>query len=152
MKIQKWCSNSEKVLKTIPQDESSPFENVNQDNVGEITFQGPDIITSQPKLLGMTWTPKRDIFHYNTYENLLENKKIKYSRRGISSINPSIYDPTGLLQPFTIRGKLILQKTWTYRNEDGRGLNWDDTLPDEIRNEWENWLQDIPKVSKMQVK
>ena len=154
MKIQKWCSNSSKVLKTIPQEERSPFENISDNNNdgGEITFQDPDIITSQTKLLGMTWSPKLDTFHYNTYEKLLENKKIKYSKRGISSIIPSIYDPIGILQPYTIRGKLNLQKTWTHRDANGRGLNWDDVLPGEIQKEWEKWLQDIPKVSQMQIK
>ena len=76
MKVQKLRTNSTKVLKTIPQEERSPFENITDSNNDrrEIIFQDPDIITSQTKLLGMTWSPKLDTFHYNTYEQLLENK------------------------------------------------------------------------------
>ena len=58
--------------------------------------------------------PRSDIPNYSSYEELskLEGKVLKPTKRGISSIIPRIYDPTGLLQPFLIKGKLILQQTW----------------------------------------
>ena len=63
----------------------------------------------------MTWTPKEDMFHYKTYENLDKEKPSKLTKRGISSLMPSIYDPTGLLQPFIVQGKLSFQAAWTYK-------------------------------------
>ena len=44
---------------------------------------------------------------------------------------------------------MILQKTWCYRNEKNESLDWDDPLPMEIRNEFEKWLEKLPKVSEI---
>ena len=132
MRITKWSSNSAAVLKTIPKEELSPYEEVKESN---ITFGDPDIISQTTKCLGMTFCPKTDIFNYSSYEQLstLEGKALKLTKRGMSSIIPRIYDPTGLLQPFILKGKLILQQTWVYRSKDGKDLGWDDKLPEEIK-------------------
>ena len=108
MRITKWSSNSAALLKTIPKEELSPYEEIEDPN---ITFWDPNIISQTTKCLGMTFCPKTDIFNYNSYEELsrIEGKSLKLTKRGISSIIPRIYDPTGLLQPFILKGKLILQ-------------------------------------------
>ncbi len=105
-----------KVLKTIPKEDLYPYEEIQGK---EITFWDPDIISQTGKCLGMTFCPKTDVFNYSSYEKLsqLEGKALKMTKRGISSIIPKIYDPTGLLQPFILKGKLILQQAWTYRKE-----------------------------------
>ena len=110
-----------------------------------IAFGDPDIISQTTKCLGMTFCPKTDIFNYNSYEELstLEGKALKLTKRGISSIIPRIYDPTGLLQPFILKGKLILQQTWIYRSKDGKAFGRDDKLPEEIKNRCVKWLNEI---------
>ena len=101
----------------------------------------------------MTFCPKTDIFNYHSYEELskLEGKALKLTKRGISSIIPRIYDPTGLLQPFILKGKLILQQTWVYRSKEGECLGWDSKLPEEIKNRWLKWLSEIKEAAKFQV-
>ena len=153
MRITKWSSNSTALLKTIPKEELSPYEEVDE-NHGDITFGDPEIVSQSTKCLGMSWTPKTDVLNYNSYESLsqLEGKALKLTKRGISSVIPRIYDPTGLLQPFILKGKLILQSAWTYRKEDGKALDWDDNLPEEIKNRWLKWIAEIKEVSKFEVK
>ena len=94
MRITKWSSNSAAVLKTIPKEELSPYEEVKESN---ITFGDPDIISQTTKCLGMTFCPMTDMFNYHSYEELskLEGKALKLTKRGISSIILKIYDPTG---------------------------------------------------------
>ena len=58
MRITKWSSNSAAVLKTIPKEELSPYEEVKESNK---TFGDPDIISQNTKCLGMTFCPKTDI-------------------------------------------------------------------------------------------
>ena len=113
MRITKWSFNSTALSKTIPKEELSPYEEIQDPS---ITFGDPEIISQSIKSLGMTFCPQKDIFHYNSYEELsrLEGKALKLTKRRISSIIPRIYDPTGLLQPFILKGKLILQQTWVY--------------------------------------
>ena len=48
----------------------------------------------------MSWDPKEDKLHYRSYENLKEQKQPKYTKRGISALIPSLYDPCGLMMPF----------------------------------------------------
>ena len=95
MRITKWNSNSASLLKTMPEEELLPYEEIKTEN---ITFGGPDIISQTTKRLGMTFCPKTDVFNYNSYEELskLEGTALKMTKRGISSIIPRIYDPTGL--------------------------------------------------------
>ncbi len=149
MKITKWTSNSTNLLQTIPEEELSPFEEVENDE--NLTFSDPAIISKTTKCLGMSWTPKDDTLRYNSYEGLSNDKTLKNTKRGISSVIPRIYDPTGLLQPFIIKGKLILQSAWTYKTPDGKSLEWDDLLPEEMRNRWLKWVQEIKEVSKFVV-
>ena len=150
MTITKWTSNSAAVLNTIPEGELSPFEEI-QDEENNITFSDPAIISKTTKCLGMSWTPKEDILHYSTYAELSSDTKLKQTKRGISSVIPRIYDPTGLLQPFIIKGKLILQAAWTQTNKSGKPLGWDDPLPEEIKNKWLKWIEEIKEAAKFQV-
>ena len=64
------------------------------------------------------------MLHYNSYAELskLNGKAFKLTKRGISSVIPRIYDPTGLLQPFIVKGKLILQAAWIYKDGNGNSL------------------------------
>ena len=127
MQITKWTSNSIELLKSIPIEELSPHETFHKtdgkssqsiEDSENYTFTGDDdIISKTTKCLGMSWVPKEDIFDYHTYESLskVDVKSLKMSKRGISSILGRIYDPCGLLQPFILKGKLILQDTWTFK-------------------------------------
>ena len=152
MKITKWSSNSTRLLKTIPKEIRSPYEEVG-DKPNEIIFGDPEIVSLTTKCLGMSWTPKEDMLHYNSYAELskLNGKALKLTKRGISSVIPRIYDPTGLLQPFIVKGKLILQAAWIYKDEKGNSLGWDDALPEEIKTKWLKWIAEIEEVSKFKV-
>ena len=49
-----------------------------------------------------------------------------------------MFDPLGFLAPVLIRGKLLFQKVWKL-NE----LSWDDLLPAEFIDEWNNLVPDL---------
>ena len=67
----------------------------------------------------------------------MAKKKPKFTKRGISSIVPALYDPAGLIQPYIVEGKICLQKAWTYRDNKGNSLGWDDFLPKELETSFE---------------
>ena len=50
---------------------------------------------------------KTDIFNFHSYKELseLDGIALKLMKRGVSFIIFRTYDPTGLLQPFMIKGK-----------------------------------------------
>ena len=76
MQISKWSSNSIPLLRTIPKEELSPYEEVNKEDI-DITFGDPDIISQGTKCLGMSWIPKKDVFNYSSYNGLSEIEKKK---------------------------------------------------------------------------
>ena len=82
----------------------------------------------------------------------IEGKAFKLTKRGISSIIPRIYDPTGLLRPFILKGKLTLQAAWVYKDKREKSLGWDDILSDEIANRWIKWVKEIKEAVKFQVR
>ena len=52
-------------------------------------------------------------------------------RRGILSTVSSVFDPLGVLAPFVLIGKRILQELCR------DGANWDDKIPDDLLARWE---------------
>ena len=48
-----------------------------------------------------------------------------------------IYDPLGLIGPFTLLAKVLLRETWQL------GLDWDDSLPPTLYNQWLKFFTDM---------
>ncbi|XP_035207028.1 uncharacterized protein LOC118181903 [Stegodyphus dumicola] len=58
------------------------------------------------------------------------SRRKKSTKRLILQTAGKIYDPLGLITPFTVRIKLLLQKLWL------RKLPWDEELPSDLNDEW----------------
>ena len=155
MKIRKWASNSSRVLATIPRDDLYPYETkqlveTDEGLEKEMNFS-ESLISKATKIMGMAFDPKKDKFHYKNYENLTEEKPPKKTKRGLSKIIPSIFDPNGLVQPFILRGKLLLKRAWKHKKPNGEGLSWDEMLPVSFHKDMDDWIEDIKEVSKFAV-
>lgn len=73
------------------------------------------------RALGVQWFVESDELHFRA-----ELKDRPLTRRGILSTVSSVYDPLGLISPFLLQGKRILQGICK------DGAHWDDPLPDPI--------------------
>lgn len=58
------------------------------------------------------------------------------TKRGILSTLSSTYDPIGILSPFLLQGKYILQSLSKY--------GWDLNLPKDVVTKWESWKSSLP--------
>ena len=92
------------------------------------------------RALGIQWCIKSDVFRYKI---VLKDRPA--TRRGILSTVSSIYDPLGILAPFTLLGKKILQTLC----QDG--YDWDSEIPSEILYKWMNWKQDVHHLSDLEI-
>ena len=111
------------------------------------------------KILGIEWEPKSDVLcipvklNFSALKNGIRtepditvynlHEKLPTKRNVMSQLS-SMYDPLGLLTPFTVRGKILLRKLWMFN------FDWDDSLPPDIRSECINFLKDIlelPSIS-----
>ena len=74
----KWASNCRDILDTIPPEDRYPtLDNSN------------NLISKDTKCLGVSWSPSKDVLHYESYKALMTKKKPKITKRGISSVVPA---------------------------------------------------------------
>ena len=143
MKPVKWNSNSKNVLSQIPEEERA----------SEVKILGEDLSIDNSKILGLIYNPEEDVFTYkgDPSPGGKTNKKLKrkdtgeHTRRNLLSVIMKIFDPLGFISPFTIRGKLIMQRVMITK------LDWEDTIPEKCLDMWLKWLQEMPLVSQIKV-
>ena len=63
------------------------------------------------------------------------------TKRSLVSIASKVFDPMGLITPFTIRAKMLFQELWQ------RGLQWEDRLDDDIADQWRSWKSELSQLS-----
>ena len=139
-------------------------------NTDEKTVALADKEDQSEHILGMKWNPQTDKISYNVKLNFSSKRNNKHAepninltnvplklptiltkRQILSQIN-RIYDPLGLISPFTIKGKIAMRRLWTYEEK----IDWDDPIPNTLFEEWRDFftefkeLQDIsiPRCSK----
>ena len=88
----------------------------------------------------MVWDANTDLITYNAkYKNadqLIKAMSFKKASKGdwtkklILQLSATVYDPLGLISPFTIRARTILQSLW------GENFDWDTPFPDKFISLW----------------
>ncbi|XP_058790931.1 uncharacterized protein LOC131664082 [Phymastichus coffea] len=57
----------------------------------------------------------------------------------------SVYDPLGILSPFTLNAKLIIQDIWI------SSVNWDAKIREEEYKKWLTWLNNLKRMSECSI-
>ena len=116
-RLHKFTSNSKEVMESILHED----EATNRKDHNLVHYD-----SAIEWALGVHWCIESDTPQFRI---LVQDKPL--SRRGILSTVSSVFDPLGLVAPFILVGKCILQRLC----HDGVG--WDDQVPDHLRAEWE---------------
>lgn len=132
LRLHKFISNSEKVLKSIPKEECAESVKDLDIALGESLME---------RALGVQWGVSSDDFQFR-----VTVKEHAVTRRGVLSTVASIYDPLGFVAPFILQGKLILQQLCRDK------VGWDEPLPEELRAQWESWLQDLHNLFNVKIR
>ena len=82
------------------------------------------------RTLGIHWNITDDTFFFSS--KIIDSPPTK---RGALSAVSTIFDPIGLLAPFILIAKLLLQSMWRLK------IGWDDKLPPLQAEYWRKWLQ-----------
>ena len=109
MPLQSWNTNSSK-LQTLIKEAASDTEMVTNQNV-----------------LGLVWDVNGDRlgFHQSHYPNQVLTKRTLLSQVSL------LFDPLGIINPISIRGRILIQEAWREK------LDWDTVLPEYYSQEWE---------------
>ncbi|GFW99402.1 integrase catalytic domain-containing protein [Trichonephila clavipes] len=123
MDIRKWITNDATLM------DQWKKENFNVHPVNETVSLG----ANGTKVLGLSWNTNEDSLTTDT-KSLLEFVSLdKNTKRFILQAVGKIFDPLGLISPFTVRMKCLLQELWKEE------IQWDDPLPTHIEKEWKKW-------------
>ena len=133
-----WASNQPRALAEIP-----------------ASVQGLDLSQMRicdrggERVLGLFWDTKTDMLGFNVAANRVPEKFIngqtKPTKREFLKIIMSVFDPLGLISPFTIKSKILMQEIWR------SGVHWDEQIRDEEQVGWLKWLKYLLKMSECRV-
>jgi hypothetical protein len=135
MKIMKFYSNSKKLVKSLDPTLLSK----------KVTFGDKDPILEESKVLGMHWDADKDIIRYVSkfkdveafFKHLNITKNPVWTKRLILKLSATVYDPLGLISPYTVKARSILQELWKC------DLTWDQPIPEEFAKRWQSWLDEL---------
>ena len=127
--LTKYQSNSQALLQALPKNDLS-VSSLNLDLDGRVN----------ERTLGVQWNTELDQFEIKT-----SFKAKPVTRRGILSMVSQIYDPMGIIQPFILPAKLLMQTLCA------QGLGWDEAIPDEIEQSWLRWLDTIDHLENVKL-
>lgn len=122
--LRKWNSNSLEVLKALALDIS-----------GEESVALPQ---DGAKILGIDWNAVHDTYSFSVPINFgIETK----TKRTILGDIARLYDPTGLLAPVIITGKIFMQSLWKLAN-----TGWDTVIPKDLRMTWKKYHSSLAEL------
>ena len=146
----KYVSNSEKTLKEFPEECIAKKDKVS--------------------ILGTYWCQKDDVLTFNLMKPMEAELKAEetkseiddvlvsqnatdttttsttFTKRQVLSIVAQIFDSTGLVTPYVLIPKLILQTCWKLK------LPWDEPLPSELNERFEEFMTELPKLASISIK
>ncbi|RUS72387.1 hypothetical protein EGW08_019847 [Elysia chlorotica] len=128
IRLHKFASNNPSALKDVPPSERA---------------EGSKSLTPETAIqrtLGMDWSTRKDTIHF-----FFSPAPKPATRRGALSTIASLYDPLGLVAPFTMIGKGVLQAACR------RGSKWDEDIPQELLAQWRRWEQDLKLLHDLSI-
>jgi hypothetical protein len=130
-KLNRWNSNRRCVIRSIPEEDRAK-------NLKDIDLDRDQLPIE--RVLGVEWAVESDQFCFK-----IVVKERPPTRRGILSIISSVYDPLGFVAPFLMPARILLQQLCHLK------LGFDDPIPLEHKLKWEEWLNDLPKLSDFKI-
>ncbi|XP_054709039.1 uncharacterized protein LOC129218740 [Uloborus diversus] len=132
MNLRRWVSNSS-ILNEAWKNDHIDFRNTSEE-------RGVPL-----KILGLIWDNIEDNLKLDIhqFEKFKDTKRI--TKRVILAACGMLFDPIGMLNPFTVRIKLLLQAIWE------SGISWDESVPFEIKCTFMEWLSEIDEIENIKI-
>ena len=147
--LRKWNTNSSNLNEMFSEESSPNSSNLKpvteEDESYAKTVTGTLIKTKNNivKVLGSIWNTASDTLEFNFLDLVNEAKSLPPTKQSLLKISAKIFDPLGLLSPFTIQWKVLFQLLC---NEN---VEWDDKLSDEHLEKWNLLISDLQSLNNV---
>lgn len=136
--IRNWVSNSSEFLESMGEIQNGECMQITSNKEKPLE-----------RVLGISWSPQGDEFAFskNFREDLVPylSGAQRPSKRIVMSCVMSLFDPLGLLAPFIILGKMLVQDIWR------SGSDWDQPIDNESYEKWLRWIERLPEIEKVRI-
>ena len=126
----KWVSNSATVMAAILEDDRATEVNIRDSK---------DTVTTT---LGLQWNSTDDVLAVPATP-VPEDYPI--TKRSVLKKIATVFDPLGLVSPFVIQAKIMLQELWN------RGYEWDEEVQDEVANRLQVWFSQLSCLANVKI-
>ena len=126
----KWLSNVPEVLECIPI----------SDCATEVDLDSADLPTV--KTLGVLWCPMDDVFKFQVN---LPGKSHNRTKRSFLKKIATLFDPLGLLSPYTVHAKVLLQEMWA------SGVDWDEPISTILSLRASQWFDELAVLPSLHI-
>ena len=93
------------------------------------------------KVLGLAWDTLTDTLSTKPKITIVE---IPTKRQVLENV-ARLFDPCGFFTPISLLGKVLMQKLWQIK------LKWDDPIPTNLLNSWNECSTNLVKISDVQI-
>ena len=122
---QKIVSNNTQVLKNVDESQKGPED--------------------AHKIYGQVWNLKNDQITLNFKKEKIVPPGKLFSKRECLSQMMSLYDLTGIVQPYHLKAKLLFQKSCELK------IGWDELLPSPLQENFQRWIEELPLLEEIRV-
>ena len=95
-------------------------------------------------VLGLKWDHTDDTLVVSRGTSCAIIKSL--TQRLVLSVVSKVFDPIGLVAPFTVGARLLLKDIWRVT-----GQQWDDELPQDMVQRFLVWSADLPKLENIKI-
>ena len=110
------------------------------------TNDGKPLLTTEESshVLGLKWNHASDTLVVSRGTTPDINRTV--TQRIVLSLVSGVYDPIGLVAPYTVKARLLLKDIWRLS-----GQKWDDILPDDIVTKFLGWSSELGTLSEIRI-
>ncbi|XP_055590700.1 uncharacterized protein LOC129742784 [Uranotaenia lowii] len=134
--LRNFCSNCPQVVEHLGEMSSETIKDLN-----------PGKGEASERVLGIIWDTAKDEFRFpmvmrDDMAFLIQNKSTP-TKRQILRYVMTMFDPLGLLAPYLIFGKIIIQEAWRKK------LGWDEPVDDDTCELWHRWVEMLKHINNI---
>ena len=94
------------------------------------------------RALGWVWKPTSDML---AVKASTPSEDVPATKRGVLKRVAMVFDPMGLVTPYVLRAKHLLQQLWALK------YDWDERLTGAELRAWEAWLSEFKDLELIEI-